>query len=484
MPFFLIASLFALAPLYASIPKFPGTMGTNGDYHNPKVGIHLDPSPGWARYDSPRSAPDFLKKSFDLLASSGVEPLFFGVKDGGAIMSRVMVEDLKSTTWTIEPYFEALTNVFAGKIRFDRAVFYTNGSASCVFWEYGTADQNGRFHFYEIITISKNFAIRYSFWSIEEAFDKFASEFEKELVKLRFTTRPPSSSAPFVSYVGPRGAAEVPREAPKGLFWKATKSTGGEPLYLLGSTHWADASFYPLSPKIMEAFEKSLWVGLEVNIKDPSNMRRMQNIVRANAKYEDNSRISDHVTPATYVSLGKFYKTSGLAMETYQNYKPWFHALVIDSTLLKSFGLSEEMGVENHFLSRLKPSQTIRELETIDAQVLLMTNWMNSETYLRHELDASPQSLAVIRDMMKAWKDGDAAKLESILIGDEWLSHIEMVPLMEELLDKRNAKMVEKLSVWIDQGEKGFVILGAAHFLGDRGIIALLKNRGYQIEKL
>lgn len=467
----------------AFIPKFPGAMATNGDYHNPRVGIHIDPSPGWTRFDGPKNAPDYLKKSFDVLAASGVEPLFLGIKENGAIMSRLMVEDLKSTTWTIEPYFLAITNVFAGKIRFDRAVFFTNGSASCVFWEYGVADNNGPFHFYELIAISKNFAVRYSFWSIEAAFDRFASEFEKELVKLRFTTRPPSSSAPFASYVGPRSAPQTPREAPKGLFWKASKS-GGEPLYLLGSTHWADQSFYPLSPRIMEAFEKSLWVGVEVNIKDPVNAKQIQNLMRENAKYADGTTIADHLTPATIASLGKFYKSSGLTLETYKNYKPWFHALMIDSAVLKSFGLSEEMGVENHFLSRTNRSQTIRELETMDSQLALMTNWMNSETYLRHELATSPQSLASIGDMMKAWKEGDAAKMEQIVIGDDWLSQIEMVPLMEEMLDKRNAKMADKISAWIDQGEKGFVILGAAHFLGERGIVAILKNRGYQIEKL
>ncbi|MBL8994833.1 MAG: TraB/GumN family protein, partial [Spirochaetia bacterium] len=395
---FLVATCLCFGGANAFIPKFPGTMATNGDYHNPRVGIHIDPSPGWARFDGPKNAPAFLKNSFDVLAASGIEPLFLGVKENGAIMSRLMVEDLKSTTWELEAYFTLLTNVFAASLRFDRAVFYTNGSASCVFWEYGISESEGPFHFYEVITLSKNFAVRYSFWSIEAAFPKFAAEFEKELVKLRFTARPPSSSAPFASYVGPRSAAQVPRETPKGLFWRAAKSGGGDPLYLLGSTHWADQSFYPLSPKIMEAFEKSIWVGVEVNIKAPANARQIQNLIRENAKYPDGSSLADHVAPSTWSNLGRFYKKSGLALDTYKNYQPWFHSLMIDASLLKSFGLSEEMGVENHFLSRIKSGQTIRELETMEAQAVLMTNWMNSEAYLRHELEDTGKSLTSIGD--------------------------------------------------------------------------------------
>ncbi len=44
--------------------------------------------------------------------------------------------------------------------------------------------------------------------------------------------------------------------------------------------------------------------------------------------------------------------------------------------------------------------------------------------------------------------------------------------------------MVNKISHYLQDDKVYFVVIGIAHLLEDKGIIALLKNKGYTIEQL
>jgi uncharacterized protein YbaP (TraB family) len=44
--------------------------------------------------------------------------------------------------------------------------------------------------------------------------------------------------------------------------------------------------------------------------------------------------------------------------------------------------------------------------------------------------------------------------------------------------------MVSKIEDYLRTGETHFVVVGAGHLLGEKGIINLLRQKGYQIEQL
>jgi uncharacterized protein YbaP (TraB family) len=57
---------------------------------------------------------------------------------------------------------------------------------------------------------------------------------------------------------------------------------------------------------------------------------------------------------------------------------------------------------------------------------------------------------------------------------------------MESLLDKRNVGMTDKIKGYLtDEGkETYFIVVGAAHFVGEKGIVQLLENEGYTVDKV
>jgi uncharacterized protein len=57
-------------------------------------------------------------------------------------------------------------------------------------------------------------------------------------------------------------------------------------------------------------------------------------------------------------------------------------------------------------------------------------------------------------------------------------------PIYEKLIYKRNRNMARKIEGFLGTNGTYFVVVGAAHLLGDRGIIQLLREKGYTVEQL
>nr|MBA3608593.1 TraB/GumN family protein [Chthoniobacterales bacterium] len=54
----------------------------------------------------------------------------------------------------------------------------------------------------------------------------------------------------------------------------------------------------------------------------------------------------------------------------------------------------------------------------------------------------------------------------------------------QKLLDRRNLRWVDRIEAEMKTGKPTAIVAGAGHFTGERGVIALLQKRGYEIERL
>ena len=63
---------------------------------------------------------------------------------------------------------------------------------------------------------------------------------------------------------------------------------------------------------------------------------------------------------------------------------------------------------------------------------------------------------------------------------DDPLYRAQVDELVRELLDERNARMVERMAPRLTEGD-AFIAVGALHLPGERGILNLLAERGYRI---
>jgi uncharacterized protein YbaP (TraB family) len=82
----------------------------------------------------------------------------------------------------------------------------------------------------------------------------------------------------------------------------------------------------------------------------------------------------------------------------------------------------------------------------------------------------------------RAWLDGDLARLGPGLVGEMKANN---PALYQALLKRRNERWAETLERELAIGPKvELVNVGALHMIGDDGLPALLKARGYSVERI
>lgn len=274
---------------------------------------------------------------------------------------------------------------------------------------------------------------------------------------------------------------DVFSQSQKSFLWRVQLKTNT--VYVLGSIHFLKKEVYPLNQKIENAFDQSDFLAVEANVNDITKID-IQKLVDS-ALYLDLETLEKHVSTETYELIKKESGRLGLPLEMINRQKPWFLALVLESLELLKLGFDPNYGIDKYFLSKAEGKKKILELESLDYQISLLSNLSDKDQelfllYTLRDLNILEQELG---RLMQAWISGDTKSMESILTRgiseDKGLSSI-----FEKLIYERNKRMVSKIEDFLRTKDIYFVIVGAGHLVGDRGIIEILKGKGYIVEQL
>lgn len=269
-----------------------------------------------------------------------------------------------------------------------------------------------------------------------------------------------------------------------GFLWKT--STGNTTVYMLGSIHVANEDFYPLDPDIESAFAESDTLVVEADVVN-INQAKMLKLLEARGKYIDGTTLKDHLSQDLYKKLEETLKTFKLKASLFETYEPWYIAMMIDSLHTLKLGYNPELGIDYHFLEiATEKKMEIIQLEGAAYQIHLFDQF-SPEIQVK-VLESSLESVdhpEELHELVQYWKEGDLIGLERLTYSNEDLSK-EFEVYMDVLLNKRNVRMVEKIEDLLKRGENKefFVVVGAAHFIGEQGIVKLLQDKGYIVEKI
>jgi len=267
----------------------------------------------------------------------------------------------------------------------------------------------------------------------------------------------------------------------KNFLWKVQSSRST--VYLLGSIHFLKEDVYPLNQAIEKAYESADKLVVEANIDDLGNLDLRMLADRAFYKADDN--VEKHVSPETYRLITKESKALGMQIELLRMQKPWMLALSFQAMELVRLGYSPQHGVDYYFLSRTQGTKNILELESLEEQLRLLSGFSDreQEQFLLYTLKTLSSVDSQVGSMVRAWTSGDAQAMESIL-SDAVPPDASLAPIVKKLFDERNDKMTSKIERYLNSNGTYFVIVGAGHLVGKKGIIELLKGKGYAVEHL
>lgn len=264
----------------------------------------------------------------------------------------------------------------------------------------------------------------------------------------------------------------------RGFMWEV--ESNGNTVYLVGSMHIADDSFYPLSPEFEEAFAEADYLGVEIDISKAAD-EAQQKLVLDMGMYQDGTTLKDHISGETYAKLGLVLKQAGLQANALDQFKPWVAESTLSSLKSATAGYEASSGIDLYFIQKaIERKLPIVELESYESQLGMFNNF--SKELQEANLLAAIENYDEIDDsidvMAEIWKSGDdelLLQLTNSFAGD--------AEYYKAMLVDRNIGMADKIDGYLKNGknEEYFIVVGAAHYLGEHGIVKLLQDKGYTV---
>jgi uncharacterized protein YbaP (TraB family) len=288
------------------------------------------------------------------------------------------------------------------------------------------------------------------------------------------------------------------------LIWKAVSDDGSMEMYLMGSFHLADESLYGMPEAVMDAYEASDALALEYDLVEAALDLELYMEGQTSLYYLDGSTIRDHLRPETYEKAVAFLSEQGIYNESYETVTAYVWNSLIELTIAALAGLDSNYGVDMYFASLAHAEgKKILEVESQSFQQNLF-NGVSDELwdfYISTTGDDSYEVQSQIEELYAAYIAGDEEALAQLVIEDEIIdtgdpalaayTEEEKARLIEEnarynelLMTERNAAMAEKAIEYLKSGETVFFLVGAAHMLGEDGLVRALEKAGYIVERI
>ena len=454
-------------------------------YANSDIGIKIEMPEKWTLYTNRKNAIKEYKEVFPKRKKKNESPLFYGLSDNQQHGCRLLLEPYSAT---LLEYFDLLLASNPG-VNTISAKF--SKETETIEWVYNAKQGILSYVFKEHIKIVNGNVLRLAIWTLEAVYQKYEKDFSAILQSTFFLDASGGWQQPWKDLastlsgdtlshikIAVQDTAEETNdcgEEKANLFWevKGKKNT----VYLFGSIHLGKPEFYPFNEKIESAFQSSKNIGVELNQNAEKTKTETTEIVKE-SMLKGNKTIKDVVPEPVYNNLVSTFEKIGLPIDNFLKFPPWLLSATLLVLKLQSMGYHPDYGVEKYFLDKVDSNKTIIEFETTKEQISLLSSLDKGE-FLAYTLLSINTMEVDAKKLINAWVCGNIKALEDILINKYENILPNMNELNEKLLYKRNVKMTAKIKQFLEKDEDYFVILGSAHFIGDKGIIALLTEDGY-----
>lgn len=290
---------------------------------------------------------------------------------------------------------------------------------------------------------------------------------------------------------GPEVAEAVPASAAfpgaraTPLLWRASGPEEGDvSFFLLGSVHIGRPHPVDFGAEVAGAFATCDELVVEVDLSALTE----EEIAEQTARYvllRDGQTLRGMLSHETHTLLEAHLDSRGIPMAAVDHLKPWAVSTFLAMLEFEAAGLQGDYGVDKRFIEWAEGRRSIRGLETLQSQLEILDGLspriqelMLADALLRME-DVGEESA----ELVDAWERGDEAVLTRSLFGSIE-ENPELADFYEAVFFARNETMATQLAALLGDGKRRFVVLGAGHMVGPRGIPALLASRGFRVQQV
>jgi uncharacterized protein YbaP (TraB family) len=272
-------------------------------------------------------------------------------------------------------------------------------------------------------------------------------------------------------------------KAPKrGFLWEAQK--GDRKIYLLGTVHVGRADFYPPNIEYLRRFNEATAVVVEANVFDA---KRVGEVVQKMALYKEGEPgLDTRISADLKTRITNQAKRFGLDPNRIWRMKPWMIANTLVILQASSGGYSPAYATESFlFQYATGAGKPMLEIESIELQLGIFerTDQETQISYLEQALRGleSGDAEREVKKIVDAWERRDTDAAERLIVEINKAKSPGERFVAEQLFDARHPRMVEAIEKYVASGSVHLVAVGSLHYFGPRGLLEMLRARGFKI---
>ncbi len=288
-----------------------------------------------------------------------------------------------------------------------------------------------------------------------------------------------SPTAPAVTPVSPTASALTPVSPTAPAAWVIRNAT--TQITLFGTVHALPKDFVWLKPVVAARFDAADTLVLETIIPpDPSTLAPL---VAALGMRPGLKPMAQRLPPAAAARLPAAAAAAGLPLPALDQMREWLAAIALSEGTLTKLGITADSGVEPALTRRARAqTKPIIGLETPEQQLRYLASLPDADqtALLVETIGNMPTAEADAGKLVALWRTGDVDTISS-----EFDKEAKASPnLMRVLLIERNRRWADWIVGVMRRPGKVFIAVGAGHYGGPDGLLALLAARGLVAERL
>jgi uncharacterized protein YbaP (TraB family) len=284
---------------------------------------------------------------------------------------------------------------------------------------------------------------------------------------------PPQASAPTPQQMQTAQAQAKDR----GFLWRMSKD--GRRHHLFGTIHVGKLAWAFPGPRLREAMQDAQVMAFELDPLDPAVQGSLRNGGAGSAK----------LPPPLAAQLARQIERACLPAQALAGVHPMMQAMTAMIVDAARDGLQAAYGQEI-VLAGFARARQLRSvsLETPERQLaaLIPEDPALAERYLSSTLEQMQSGLGrkVLLRMAEAWARSDLQAIEDYERWCECIKSADDKAMLTALNDARNPAMADRIEALHGEGQRLFIAVGALHMTGPEALPALLRARGFRVERV
>jgi hypothetical protein len=280
------------------------------------------------------------------------------------------------------------------------------------------------------------------------------------------------------------GAAHAQGER-RGFLFEIRK--GSQASLLFGTIHVGRPDFYPLPPSRMSHLSRFDALVIEADITD---LARAATAMQKHAMYGPGEDGLDKRLPADTLKRAEAVLAGhGIDPRPMMRLKPWMLGSVLALFEAAQAGYLQGLAVESHLAGLAKAgNRPILEFEGVEQQFALFETapWSTQVAFLDEALKAVESKAArrEINRIVEAWATANRPELERLLAEMQAQTTPGARFTVDTILFGRHAAMVRRIETLMADGRNYLFAVGSLHLVGPRGLVEMLRARGFTVNEL